>query len=214
MQPIVPETFDHGFQTTYEQFEADYQSFVNGNGHFPDWLRGAPCHLDPDFRFLSYGDGGQRAGRIRHFFEGSEDNFIAFYASFRQVDNNQPYLVYAIIGFYRFQQVQMAHQVPIDRRHQNAHTRLAGYQQSEDIVIFANTRTSGRLRSLIPIGEWRNRAYRVRQELLNEWGGISSRDGYIQRSVYLPHFCEPEIFLHWFNDRHVELIAQDNIVYP
>ncbi len=215
MQPIVPERFDDGLQTTYHEFEAAYDRFANGNGHFPDWLHNRPCHLDPDFRYLTYGDSGQRAIRISSFFKDSVDNFIAFYASFRPIDGYQQPLVYGIIGLYRFQMVGLAHQVTPDQRSRNAHTRLAGYQHGTDVVIFAEQNTSGRLRHLLPIGERQdNGHYYVLSHLFDAWGGISSRNGWIQRSVYLPDFCKPERFLQWFTEQNVELIAENNITYP
>jgi hypothetical protein len=48
------------------------------------------------------------------------------------------------------------------------------------------------------VGEWRNRAYRVRRDLLRTWGDLSCRDGYIQRSAIPPSFKAPERFLSWF----------------
>jgi hypothetical protein len=212
LKPRVPEAFEDRFQTTFDEFENIVEGFAPGAGNsFPAHLRGAPCHLDPDFRFLSYGESGQRARRMLEHFKGSEDNFIAFYASFMPVGQFQGPLIYALIGLYRFPQVNLARELPEHRREQNAHTRLAGYQQSDDIVIFADPKTSGRLRLLIPIGEWRNFAYRIRRSLLKEWGEISAHDGHIQGDTYLPHFAKPEKFLQWFHSRKPELVAQNNI---
>jgi hypothetical protein len=211
MQPQNAEVFDSVLMTTYDEYEKACQAF---GVIFPNWLHQTCCHLDPDFSFLTYGDGGRRARRISQFFEGSTDNFIAFYASFTSIDDNQGPLIYAIIGLYRFQNIQLANQVPPELRNQNAHTRVAGYRSRDntDLVVFAHQNVSGRLRSCIPIGERRsNRQYYVREELFQQWGGISSRNGWIQRSVYLPHFCQPERFLQWFNDQNPELVAQNII---
>ena len=109
-------------------------------------------NLDPDFRFLSYGDSRLRATRIRTFFDGSLDNFIAFYASFEPIYNNPRPLVYAIIGLYRFQNVEWAKNVLLNTRERNAHTRLVNYQNDDnhDIVIFADQNNrSGRLKTLM-----------------------------------------------------------------
>jgi len=38
-----------------------------------------------------------------------------------------------------------------------------------DIVVRAKSGVSGRLTQCIPIGEWRDRAYRVRKDLLKTW---------------------------------------------
>lgn len=221
MQPKPRERFEPGFETTYDQFEQSCQVFAEGNGLvFPRRLRGDQCHLDPDFSFLSYGDSYQKAPpilkarRILKFFDGSRDNFIAFYASFEQIGRPRP-LVYAIIGLYRFQEVQLARKVPLKRRKENAHTRLADYQRddNDDIVIFADKNGSGRLRSLIEIGEQHNNhQYYVKEGLLREWQGISSHNGWIQRSAYLPEFCKPDLFLRWFAAQNPEFVQENNIV--
>jgi len=208
------ELFDQGFETTYHEFEQDCQNFAQENV-FPRRLQNAQSHLDPDFRFLSYGDTDRKARRIYAFFENSSDNFIAFYASFKQIGHEPRPLVYAIIGLYRFREVRFARDVPLNQREKNAHTRLAGYQNpnNADIVIFADPRTSGRLRSLIQIGEQHdNHHYYVRNQLLRQWGGISSRNGWIQRSASLPHFCNPDLFLQWFEDQNPQLVHENNIL--
>jgi hypothetical protein len=128
--------------------------------------------------------------------------------------SDQEPLVYAIMGFYRFQNVGFANQVPLDRRDQNAHTKLANYKREDHIVIFADKNTSGRLKSLIKIGERRKkRQYYVQENLLNAWGGISSKKGWITRSAYLPHFCDPEKFLQWFYAQNPEFVHENNIRY-
>jgi hypothetical protein len=48
------------------------------------------------------------------------------------------------------------------------------------------------------IGEWRNRAYRVTNELLTIWCGLDVKDGFIQRSVSPPSFLKPGKFCEWF----------------
>ncbi len=214
MKPRDPEDSEDGFRTTYDEFETACGEFMsNTDAVFPNWLHATSPHLDPDFRYLTYGDGGRRAARIRNFFDGSDDNFIAFYASFRPVDYVQQSLVYAIMGFYRFRNVIPANQVPVNQRNQNAHTRVRAYEAADntDIVVFGGPGSSGRLTCLLPIGEQRvNHHYYVRKDLFDAWGGISSRNGWIQRSAYLPHFCEPERFLDWFNAQSPELIARNN----
>ena len=71
---------------------------------------------------------------------------------------------------------------------ENAHTRRV--PRDSDIVVRARTGVSGRLHRCIPIGEFRDRVYRVRKELLKMWGGLDINDGYIQRSVRLPAFLD------------------------
>jgi hypothetical protein len=69
---------------------------------------------------------------------------------------------------------------------------------------------SGRIRRCLPIGELRNRAYRVRHDLLEAWGGLDIQDGYIQRSVRLPAFLDAGTFYRWFLKQRPELVAANN----
>ena len=62
----------------------------------------------------------------------------------------------------------------------------------------------------VPIGEYRDGAYRVRRDLLKAWGGLTVNNGYIQRSGTLSSFLHPEKFCNWFTRQHVELIAENN----
>jgi len=211
--PIGQEdVFKAGFETTYDEFENCCNGFAQGI--FPARLKKTYCHLDPDFRFLGYGDTGNKATRIRNFFEDSQDNFIAFYASFKQIDNNsndRQSLIYAIIGFYRFRNVQLAREILPNQWERNVHTRLAN--REDDIVIFADPKSSGRLKTFIHIGEQHdNHQYYVQERLLQEWGGISSLNGWIQRSACLPHFCNPDKFLQWFKARNPQFVHDNNIV--
>ena len=69
---------------------------------------------------------------------------------------------------------------------------------------------SGRLRRCIPIGEFRERIYRVRNDLLKAWGGLDIKDGYIQRSVRLTAFHDAAKFYHWFLAQKPEMIQRNN----
>jgi hypothetical protein len=154
-------------------------------------------HLDPDFRHLTYGDRHPRDIPVSKLQPG---DFIVFYAGMRSVRPEDRALVYAIVGFYRVREVVKAGTVPEKQWHENAHTRRDGSQ--DDLVVRAKPGRSGRLERCIPIGEYRSSAYRVREDLLEAWGGISARDGYLQRSGRLPGFLEPERFMRWFRRQH------------
>ncbi len=213
MRPQREEKFDQGFKTTYADFAQDYQLFAGSESHFPKKLD-EYCHLDPDFRFSTYGDiKSTRGKKIKNYFDRSTENFIAFYASFRPLGRAQEPLVYAIIGFYCFQNVSLAREVPPDRRNQNAHTRLVDYQRrdNEDIVIFADKNKSGRLKSLIEIGEYKNRQYYLQKTLSDMWGGIKSKNRWIQRGV--TEFCDPDKFYQWFRAQNPDLVNENNIHY-
>lgn len=76
----------------------------------------------------------------------------------------------------------------------------------EHLIAFADKSRSGRFRRAIPIGEYRNGAYRVSNKILDAWGNIGVKDGFIQRSVCPPWFTKPEQFLKWLDFQQVELI--------
>jgi hypothetical protein len=50
----------------------------------------------------------------------------------------------------------------------------------------------------------------VRNDLLEAWGGLDIKDGYIQRSARLPAFQDAEKFYRWFLAQKPELSAQNN----
>ena len=99
--------------------------------------------------------------------------------------------------------------VPPERWHENAHVRKVNRGET-DIVVRAMPGQSGRFEKCIPIGEWRNGAYRVRTELLRAWGGLSVKDGFIQRSAVPPSFINPCKFLDWLRNHCVRLIERNN----
>ena len=173
----------------------------------PEPLLGQSTHLDPDFDRLTYGDQGQRAKRIATLDTG---DFLAFFAAFRPVDTAPRPLVYAIIGLYVVDQIVMAKTVPKTRWGENAHTRRV--PTDDDIVVRAKPGVSGRLKQCLSIGEHRDRAYRVRKDLLDAWGGLDIKDGYIHRSVRLPAFLNARKFYLWFLAQNPELVTENNPV--
>lgn len=191
-----------GLVRYYDEFSPAVARFGT---KLPDPLIGKPTHLDPDFDWLTYGDQGQRGRRIASLDGG---DFLAFFASLRPVDDENTALVYALIGFYVIEELIPARAVPQDRWEENAHTRRA--LGSDDIVVRARRGVSGRLKCCIPIGEYRNRAYRVRRDLLAEWGDLDIKDGYIQRSARLPAFRNAQKFYQWFLKQKPELVAANN----
>ncbi len=206
--------FGKGLATTYAQVEPALAAFSSrhcsdGAGiTLPRHLGGRTTHLDPDFDRLTYGDVGLRRGRALCEFE--EGDVVAFFAGLRPVRPCAHRLLYAIIGLYRVAEVVRCGDVPRDRWTENAHTRRKNVTAT-DVIIRANS-ASGRLRRCIPIGEYREHAYRVRRDLLEAWGGLSARDGFIQRSAVPPRFIEPEKFMNWFVRQEPELVASNNPV--
>ncbi len=175
--------------------------------HMPAGLLGKSMHLDPDFKHLTYGDNGARRGRGVASLDTGD--FIAFFSSMRPTRECDHTLLYALIGFYRVREVVWVKDVPSRRWGENAHTRRLSHSET-DVIIRADPASSGRLRRCIPIGEWRNRSYRVRTSLLERWGHLSCRDGFIQRSAVPPSFLDPARFIEWFEEQGPELLATNN----
>lgn len=175
----------------------------------PSHLQSELMHLDPDFEHLTYGDQGQRAKRIMRFWDEDKDLFLVFYGGLKSIHESDKQLVYAIVGFYEVDKIMRATDVSKANWRRNAHTRTE--PGDSDIVIFAKPCISGRLRRCITIeAEFRNHAYRVRPDALEEWGGLDIKDGFIQRSAYLPSFKNPVKFLKWFNKHNIPLVQRNN----
>lgn len=215
--PVDPDTLDFAYVpipdgAQHPRLATPYQGVVPALGRFPSArlpgdLHGRAMHLDPDFEHLTYGDNGARRGKGVSAMESGD--FIAFFASLRPIRECEHTLLYALIGFYRVREVAWVKDIPASRWAENAHTRRAE-RSGTDIVVRAEPKTSGRLRRCVPIGEWRNRSYRVRQDLLEAWGGLSCKDGFLQRSAVPPTFLTPDRFLAWFDRQSPELIAANN----
>ncbi len=164
-------------------------------------------HLDPDFNELTYGDNGARRGAV--ITRMKSDDIIVFYAGLRPIEACAHRLIYAIIGLYVVKEVVSVGKVEKKLWKQNAHTRRVKPLETE-IVVRAKKTESGRLERCIPIGEWRDRSYRVREDIIEKWGGLSVKDGYIQRSAVPPAFIHPHQFYNWFLMQNVRLIRTNN----
>lgn len=132
-----------------------------------------------------------------------------FYAGLRPLCSARSHLVYALIGLFKIDEIVMAKDVTQEEWDKNAHTRRNPCKNS-DIIVRALPGHSGRLARCLVIGEFRDRAYRVRHEILDAWGGLSVKDGFIQRSARPPFFLNPEKFYKWFQKQNVPLIQGNN----
>jgi hypothetical protein len=200
----IPETKPQrdGLSRHYDEFIPVAKRFGE---QLPRKLLGTPTHLDPDFDQLTYGDQGQRGKRISRSTAG---DLLAFFAALRPVDGPARPLIYALIGLYVVEEIVPAQSVPESRWAENAHTRQVPGEGN--IVVRAKLGVSGRLRRCIPIGEFRERAYRVRNDLLDAWGGVDIKDGFIQLSAQLPAFHDAAKFHRWFQAQKPELVAENN----
>jgi|GEM_PF-313827 len=211
----LTEDYDRAYQPYKQVVRAFVPEDAPRSVHWPHRLP-RQGHFDPDFHHLTYGDWRNKAKRIREVFEAKESDkkFIVFYAGLRSIQTAN--LCYSIIGFFTFKDVKCARDVPPRDWHRNDHTRNGGCNDPETVIVFAEKSESGRLCKHIPIGTYCNRAWRVTPELLEKWGGLCKKDGkrvkdgYIQRSAFLPQFCDGEQFLRWFWHQKPELICEDN----
>jgi hypothetical protein len=168
-------------------------------------------HLDPDFSHLTYGDRGERAKQLRTHL-GSGD-LIVFYAALLDVRPDiRPlrYLTYSLIGLMVVDELLFAVDVPTSDRDRNAHSRRVLRPDAQDVIVTGRPGVSGRLRRSLPIGEYRNGAYRVRRNLIELWGGLSVKDGYLQRSARLPQLLDPQRFLGWLHEQGPSLMPANN----
>ena len=171
----------------------------------PDNLHGQRMHLDPDFDCLTYGDTEVRGRKLLGF---RENDWVVFYAGLRSVHGGTG-LVYGLIGLLVVESVRRVANIPAVEHDRNAHTRLLQRMDS-DIVVNGKSGVSGRFAHYLDIGEFRNRSYRVRRDLLEAWGGLGVNDGWIQRSASPPLFLDPARFAQWLQARQPVLSASNN----
>jgi hypothetical protein len=189
-----------GFERFYDELRPALSALQQT---LPPNLIGRRMHLDPDFATLTYGDQGRRASRIQEMAAG---DLLIFYASLRAVGAGN--LVYAVIGVMVIDQIIPALEIPHSLWAQNAHTRRI--PSPTDIVVRAIPEFSGRLEHCLPIGEYRERAYRVTRPLLKTWGGLSVKNGYLQRSARLPKMNDPGKFYAWLKNCGTRLVHKNN----
>jgi hypothetical protein len=205
--------FQPGLERRYDEVLPGLERFcrtrscdLRGDLRFPDRLLERAMHLDPDFEHLTYGDNGDRRGA------GMSDmvrgDLLVFYGGLRPVHRSEHKLVYALIGAFVVDEVVRIHDVPRTSWHENAHTRKLKHG-SPDIIVRGLRGRSGRFDRALPIGEWRSGAYRVRKDMLKRWGGLSVKDGFIQRSAVPPSFNRPERFVAWLKRQRIRLVARN-----
>ena len=202
----IPETspVHIGMEKPYSTLDAVLARF---RVELPAHLRLQRMHLDPDFAHLTYGDQGERAKQLRTHLHTND--MIVFYSGLADV-RSATELVYAIIGLFVVQDFLVAADIPAHDRDTNAHSRRVLAPSAQDLVVRGRPGVSGRLKRCLRIGEYRDRAYRVRRDLLDEWGGLSVKDGYLQRSARLPRFLDAPRFLRWMEKQRPVLIQANN----
>lgn len=96
---------------------------------------------------------------------------------------------------------------------ENAHTRRFDVLPRDVVVRDVVEGRSGLFGRLIEIGERRGRNYYVIPEILEKWGGLSVKNGYLTQSAYLPRFCKPESFQQWLksecNSKQIKFVKPE-----
>jgi hypothetical protein len=161
------------------------------------------AHLDPDFVSLTIGEpfkNGRLALRGIIMNELSEGDIIAFYAAFKPIQPGyKSNLAYCLFGIFRVKCKSRVRDLAPEKQARCAHGRRDGAEN--DLVIWGDSSLSGRFEKAIPFGSYRNGAYRVEKRLLDVWGGLRIKDGYVQRGMRPPHFEETDKFLDWLNEK-------------
>lgn len=211
-----PESFRPGMETFYRDKRLGFVSALRKFGcQLPAHLLRSRTHLDPDYRYLTYGDVGKRAAQIRKLSRG---DFLVFYSAFVDVSGKSRELIYAITGILVIAELKNAREIPPESRHWNAHTRVNFKRGSNDVVVFGKSKVSGRFEKFIPIGclrkalnrRGKRRSYYVRESLLRGWGEPAGDDCYIQRSRTLPSFSNSHRFLRWLKRQRIRLLKRNN----
>ena len=210
--PIRETNRTRGMKRHYDnQIIPALDRFSERNNHtisLPPYLLYEPMHLDPDFNYLTYGDTERRGKPLLKFVA---DDLVIFYASLdpiKPIPDNR--LEYALIGMLVVKEIVQVKDISDPRRFdENAHTRIYSPKPT-DIVVRGKREGSGRFESYIPIGEYRDDAYRVQRPLLDKWGGLSVKDGYLQRSANPPLFRQPERFFNWLQQQNPQLMQANN----
>lgn len=197
-----PEPVVRGLETPFARWAPAVERL---GASLPGPLRHRIAHADPDFASLTYGDRRERGRQIRE--KLGSDDLLVFYAGLRDVGDGR--LVYALIGLLAVETIVPARQLPAGRRAENAHTRRREIGES-DIVVSGRPGASGRFDRCLEFAGFRAGAYRVHPELLERWGGLGVKDGYVQRSARLPELGSAERFLGWLSEQRVGLLARDN----
>ena len=117
--PRLARTYDE-IVPALQRFSDALRLDSNVSPTIPQRLMGHPMHLDPDFEHLTYGDnGGNRGAKLKDFLRG---DLLVFYAGLRPIGVRKG-LLYALIGLFVVDRVELSKDVPEERWHENAHTR-------------------------------------------------------------------------------------------
>lgn len=103
------EKFHKGMGTSFSEIVPSLEKFCRNHSvdlaaalRFPAGLVHQHTHLDPDFDYLTYGDGPRRGAGLLELTRG---NLVVFYSGLRPISPCEHKLVYALVGLYVVDQV-------------------------------------------------------------------------------------------------------------
>ena len=193
-----------GFEKPYGTLAPYLDAFDTA---LPAHLAQKGMHLDPDFEHVTYGDRGNKGAQLANTLKRGDR--LLFYSGLKDIRSRE--LVYALIGTIIVDRVDRAIDWPPARYDENAHTRRMLAIDALDIVVVGQPGQSGRLARCIPVGEYRDRAYRLTPPILEAWGPTSVADGYLQRSAVFPYLKAPGRFQEWWNRQDLMLLHSNNM---
>jgi hypothetical protein len=219
--PVDPQTHEFAYVPIIEnetkgrkRIRSSYEIFCDQfvrpcqklSKELPSRLRNRYFHLDPDFRFLTYGDEGNKGKQLENLAEG---DILAFWAGLSPAKARPRELIYALIGLYVVAKKQTyAKNIHPKDWYKNAHTRRQ-FLEDDIVVCGRHDGTSGRLERSIRIGGYHDNGYGIDPDIWDAWGGLRGGDR-IQRG---PHrsFCFPEKFYEWFKKQRIPLVEKNHL---
>jgi len=172
----------------------------------PEHLARDRMHLDPDFEHSTYGDTGSKGAQLARDLKPGDR--LLFYSGLKDIRSCK--LIYGLIGTILVRRLDRAVTWSPEIFDRNAHSRRELAADAPDVIAVGDPSGSGRLTRCVPIGEYRNRAYRLTPAILESWGPLSCQDGYLQRSAVIPTILEPRRFHAWWDRQDTELLHVNN----
>ncbi len=153
----------------------------------PKDLLDRSIHLDPNFEKGTYGNiyvfcNGNKNPKGQRLLEFKENIpfRLVFFSALKDKDGD---IRYGFIGQLIATEVEKVNRLGDDQKKKNVHgQRKNGKGDGRSVIAFAEEGDlhSGRYDKFIEFADYRNKSYRVKQNLLKRWGGWSSNDGHCQ----------------------------------
>lgn len=154
----------------------------------PERLLDNHIHLDPDFKQGTYGDiyvdsegkKESKGQKLLHF-KNKIPLRVVFFSALKDEKGD---LRYGFIGQLIATRIKKVDEFNDEIKRKNVHgQRRSGGGDGLSVIAMSNKNDSksGRFSKFIEFASFRNNSYRVLPELIEKWGGWSSKNGYCQR---------------------------------